>query len=157
MTPQERDNIMTQNKIFSIRPATKEHLMLDGLTLLNYRLGNLQTREWFGVALHLDTNTLLVTFFIDRFIQKTFPLERKIVTWQFLLVAILAFWRSSTPVETSRLGTALSKNTKRKIVQNKFTPTIIKATRQSVVPPITAAQVLLTTTSLGLLLIQSYS
>lgn len=62
-----------------LRTATKQPLLLDGLTFFHLRLGELSTFILFGVALHFALNIFLGTSIIDRFILKIFSLERKVI------------------------------------------------------------------------------
>lgn len=50
----------------TLRTATKQLLLLNGLILLHLRIGDLNTRVWFGVAPWLAFDVLLGTAFIDR-------------------------------------------------------------------------------------------
>lgn len=78
-----------RDKLPTLQTATKQPLSMDGFILLNLRLGDLNTRIWFGVAPHLALDIFLGTAFIDRFIRSIFPSERKVVPWHSKLVAIM--------------------------------------------------------------------
>lgn len=63
----------------TLRTATKQPSHLDGLTLLNLLIGNLDTRVWPEIVPQHSVDILLRTAFIDRFIRDIFLSERKAV------------------------------------------------------------------------------
>lgn len=93
----EWNHCIKRKNLPTICTAAKEPLPLDGLILPPLCLGDLCTRIWFDVALHLTMDILLDTSFIDRFLRGIFPSERKILLWHSQPVAILA------QAETSRI------------------------------------------------------
>lgn len=55
-----------------LRTATRKPLEPEGLIIFHLRFGEIQTRVWFGIALHLGVGILLDTKFIDHFIRRIF-------------------------------------------------------------------------------------
>lgn len=68
-----------QGSLSKIRPATKQHLHVEGTILSDVRLVHLCVRIWFGLIFNLATKMLLGTSIIDRFISSIFPSDRKFV------------------------------------------------------------------------------
>lgn len=75
--PPGRINSVKKDAQPRLRKATKEPLQVDGVTVLQLRLGDLCRRPWFTIAPKLSGNVLIGTAYIDGFILKISPTERK--------------------------------------------------------------------------------
>lgn len=90
---------------------------------------------------------------MDRFIQEIFRFERKIVPWYSHSVAILACWRSLVAAAATLSGPASGDDNTCKTAHDKLKTSLIRVARQIILPPLTAAQVQVTRTTSGLLLL----
>lgn len=144
------------NKLSSLRPTTKQPHTLGGIILFHFQLSNLQARVWLGMAPYVAVTILLGTLFTDRFIRGIFASEQKIVPCHFHAEAILVCRRSSAAAISSISSFASCNDTTRKAVHKEFKAKLSYIARQCIIQPHTAAQVVVTTSALGLLLMKPH-
>lgn len=87
----KRDGLQTH------RTAIKQALPFHGLIILRLRIGDLDTRVWFGIAPQIAVGILLGTAFIDPLILGVFRLEQKVVPWHSKPAAIRPSQKQQIP------------------------------------------------------------